>query len=87
MTQFSNTPRGTTGLTIDIPDDEDDDDLDGEDSVDLSDEESKGMTPTQKEMEKTRLAIRLMRSTTKNLAAGDSIDKEISRVLNDFYSH
>ena len=37
-----------TGLTIDIPPDECDDDWgDPEDSVDLSDEESKGMTSTQ----------------------------------------
>ena len=83
----SGTPRGA-GLTIDIPpDDGQDSDFYSEDSVDLSDEESKGLTPTQLAAEKARTAIRLMRGSTKTFAKGDKLDKQVGTVLEDLCSY
>ena len=82
---MTGTPRGV-GLKIEIPEDDGNSSYSGS-SVDLSDEETKGLTPAQEEASRTRTAIRLLRSATKRLAEGDSIDKEIAKVLEDLSSH
>ena len=54
-------------------------DMDSNDSVDLSEEEEKGLTDIQIKIMKERAAVRIMRSQTRSLAkSGNAIDRQIT---------